>query len=113
LESQARLVQYTKYQEDSQASLVQYRKYEDDMKELKTKLEDDVNREQAKKMTMVKEWLSVGEQPKLDHNDYRIIRGECATTTHWILQHETIKHWIDPDIPSTPIVWMYGIPGAG
>jgi hypothetical protein len=108
LESQARLVQYTKYQEDSQASLVQYRKYEDDMKELKTKLENDVNREQAKKMIMVKEWLSVG-----DHNDYRIIRGECATTTHWILQHETIKHWIDSNIPGTPIVWMYSIPGAG
>jgi len=113
VESQARLAQYTKYQEDSQASLVQYRKYEDDMKELKTKLDDDFNREHTKRMIMVKEWLSVGEQPKLDHDDYRNIRDECATTTHWILQHETIKHWIDSDIPSTPIVWMHGIPGAG
>lgn len=62
---------------------------------------------------IVKEWLSVGELPQLDHASYCKVRADYATTTKWISQHETVKHWIHADVPKSPVVWMYGIPGAG
>jgi hypothetical protein len=83
------------------------------MADLKMKLDETIAREQAKKMTVVKDWLAVGEQQQTDHDNFCRVRKECATTARWVLQHEIIKHWMDADVPSTPTVWMHGIPGAG
>ncbi|KAF1829385.1 C2H2 domain-containing protein [Decorospora gaudefroyi] len=93
--------------------LAEYRRYQEDMADLKARLDEAVKREQAKKNMMVKEWLAVGEQPQIDHDNFCRTRKECATTAHWILQHETIKHWMEADVPNAPVVWMHGIPGAG
>jgi hypothetical protein len=98
---------------ECRASLAQYRLYQEDAAEYKTKLEESILREETKKLMVVKEWLAVGELPQLDHSSFCMIRTECATTTRWITQHEIVKNWIQADVPMSPVVWMYGIPGAG
>jgi hypothetical protein len=98
---------------ECRAGIAQYRMYQDDIAELKAKLDETIAKEQAKKMMVVKDWLAVGEQQQKDHENFVRIRKECATTARWVLQHETIKHWMDADVPNTPTVWMHGIPGAG
>ncbi|RYN16465.1 hypothetical protein AA0112_g12495 [Alternaria arborescens] len=98
---------------ECRATLVQYRLYQDDVADFKAKLEENVAREETKNLMVVKEWLSVGELPQLDHASYCKIRADYATTTKWISQHKTVKHWIHADVPKSPVVWMYGIPGAG
>jgi hypothetical protein len=95
------------------ASLTQYHLYQEDVAEFKAKLEESVVREETKELMVVKQWLAVGELPQLDHTSFCKIRTECATTTRWILEHETIKHWVHADIRDGPVVWMYEIPGAG
>ncbi|CAN9386495.1 unnamed protein product [Alternaria alternata] len=98
---------------ECRANLVQYRLYQDDVAGFKAKLEENVMREETRNLMIVKEWLSVGELPQLDHASYCKIRADYATTTKWISQHKTVKHWIHADVPKSPVVWMYGIPGAG
>jgi hypothetical protein len=98
---------------ECRANLAQYRIYQDDVAGFKAKLEENVVREETKNLMIVKEWLSVGELPQLDHVSYCKVRADYATTTKWISQHKTVKHWIHADIPKSPVVWMYGIPGAG
>ncbi|KAF1946974.1 C2H2 domain-containing protein [Clathrospora elynae] len=93
--------------------LAQYRRYQEDMADLKSKLDETIASEQAKKMLAVKEWLAVGQQPQQDHDSFCQIRREHSTTARWILQHAIIKHWTEADVPSTPVLWMHGIPGAG
>jgi hypothetical protein len=80
--------------------------YQEDIADLKAKLEETIAKEQAKKMMVVKDRLAVGEQQQKDHDNFSGVRRECATTARWVVQHETIKHWTDADIPNTPMVWM-------
>ncbi|KAI4681506.1 hypothetical protein J4E81_009864 [Alternaria sp. BMP 2799] len=98
---------------ECRASLAQYRLYQDDVADFRAKLEENVKREETKKLMLVKDWLAVGDLPRFDHDSFCKIRSECATTAKWVTQHETIKHWIHSDIPNSPVVWIYGIPGAG
>jgi hypothetical protein len=98
---------------ECRANLAQYRLYQEDVAEFRLKLADNVKREEVKKLMAVKEWLAVGELPQIDHEKFCKTRAECATTARWITQHETIKHWTHSDIPNSPVVWVYGIPGAG
>jgi len=98
---------------ECRASLAQYRLYQDDVAAFWAELEGTVKREETKKLMVVKEWLAVGERPQLDHESFCKIRKEYVTTARWITQHETIKNWIHADVPNSPVVWMYGIPGAG
>jgi hypothetical protein len=95
------------------ATISQYQKYPEDIAELKAKFDETIEKEQAKEMMVVKDWLAVGEQQQRDHAIFSGVRKECVTTARWVLQHETIRHWMDADIPNTPTVWMHGIPGAG
>jgi hypothetical protein len=95
------------------ANLAQYRLYQVDVADLRAKLEENVKREDTKKLMLVKDWLAVGELPRLDQDSFYKIRKECAPTARWITQHETIEHWIHSDVPKCPVVWMYGTPGAG
>jgi hypothetical protein len=98
---------------ECRATIAQYRRYQEDIRDLKAKLDETIAKEQVKKMMVVKDWLAVGEQQQKDHDNFSGMRRECATTARWILHHETIKHWMDADVPNTPTVWVHGIPGAG
>jgi hypothetical protein len=98
---------------ECRANLAQYRNYQDDVAKLKAQLEESIVKEETKDLMIVKEWLSVGELPRLDHVTYCKIRADYSNTTKWILQKKPVKHWINADMPRSPVVWMYGIPGAG
>lgn len=98
---------------EQRASLAQYRKYREDMDLLKAKLMKDVGEEQDKKMRTVREWLSAGDQQEVDHNNFCGIRKEFPTTGSWILKDDSIRDWLDADVPISPITWINGISGAG
>jgi hypothetical protein len=98
---------------ESRASLTQYHIYRDDMTDIKAKVEELVDEERKKKNTSVNEWLNEGPRQKSDHDTYRSDRGKYSGTGDWIAENEAIKHWLDADVPSTPLLWMTGIPGAG
>jgi hypothetical protein len=98
---------------ECRASLAQYGRYKEDMLELMTKLNKQVEEEKLKKLMAVKEWLAVGQQPEQDHVRFQKTRNDYSRTALWILDHEYVKHWMEADIPTTPLLWMHGIPGAG
>lgn len=98
---------------ECRASLSQYRRYQEDMAEMSSKLDELINQKQSKKMKVVKEWLAVYSQPEQDHDSVRNTRAEYPSTGDWILEHKLVEDWKDADVPSTPLAWMTGIPGAG
>jgi hypothetical protein len=98
---------------ESRANIEQYRAYREDVVEMQSKLDELVATEHSKKRKAVKEWLAVGSQPQQDHESYREIRKEFPSTGNWILKHEIVKDWIQADHPSSPLLWLTGIPGAG
>ncbi|KAI8940928.1 hypothetical protein NX059_002183 [Plenodomus lindquistii] len=108
---------YQRNQDDIQslksANLDQYRRYQDDIREMKAKLDELLAAEQLKKLLTVREWLAARTQVQPDHDAYTKIRNAYSTTTHWILKHEAVAHWMGAAIPNTPILWLNGIPGAG
>lgn len=83
------------------------------MTELKSKIDAMVENEKVKKIKSVKEWLATGSQAQQDHEEFLAVRKEYPSTGRWILKHESITNWMDADVPTTPITWMTGIPGAG
>jgi hypothetical protein len=98
---------------ECRASLAQYTRYKEDMLDLTTRLDQQVEEEKLKKLMAVKEWLAVGQQPEQDHVRFQKTRSDYSRTALWILDHEYVKHWMEADIPATPLLWMHGIPGAG
>ncbi|KAF1361979.1 C2H2 domain-containing protein [Lizonia empirigonia] len=94
--------------------LIRFQEYQHDVAELNVKLDKLVAEEQEYKLRVVTQWLAVGQQSQQDHDIYRQIRSDYSTTTHWIVQNEHIKQWLDDAaVPPTPVLWMHGIPGAG
>ncbi|CAI6333480.1 unnamed protein product [Periconia digitata] len=98
---------------ESRATIAQYRRYKEDVTELKKKIEELILQERMKKMKAVKEWLAVGSRPQQDHAGFQRIRAEFPSTGRWISKHEYFKEWLGMDVPPTPIIWLFGIPGAG
>jgi hypothetical protein len=98
---------------ESRASLTQYHIYREDMTDIKAKVEKLVDEERENKIKSVKDWLNEDPSPESDHDAYRLVKGEYPGTGDWIAESEAIKHWLDADVPSTPLLWMTGIPGAG
>lgn len=98
---------------ECRANLTQYRRYKEDMIELTARLDQQVAEEKLKKLVAVKAWLAVGQQPEEDHIRFKQTRDDYSTTAKWILDHEYVKHWMEADLPSSPLLWMHGIPGAG
>jgi|SRR5690242_13998118 len=113
----AQRAQYQLYQQDitdmKATSLDRFRQHQQDVQELNVKLDELVAADRVKKADAVKQWLAAGQQSSLDHDGYCRIRAENSNTTHWIFQQAYIVDWIDAAVPSTPVLWMHGIPGAG
>lgn len=57
-------------------------------------------------------WLSAVNIKEI-HEGFSSIRREYPTTGQWILKHDSIKLWLDPDSSTVTSVWISGIPGAG
>ena len=98
---------------ESRATIEQYRVYRENVTEMQSKLDELIAEEHNKKRKAVKEWLAVGSQPQQDHQAYLETRKEFPSTGHWILKHELVKDWMESDNPSSPLLWLTGMPGAG
>lgn len=57
-------------------------------------------------------WLSAVNMKEI-HEGFSNLRREYPSTGQWILKHESIKLWLDPDSSAVSPVWINGIPGAG
>ncbi|KAH7087771.1 C2H2 domain-containing protein [Paraphoma chrysanthemicola] len=117
VESCAALSQYRRYQEDMldlKVKLdVQVRCHQEDMLKLNAKLDAQVEEEKFKKLIKVREWLAAGQQAIDDHADLQKIREKYPSTAKWILNNALVKDWMGVRIPTTPLLWAHGIPGAG
>jgi hypothetical protein len=60
----------------------------------------------------VRTWLSA-RNVQLDHDVYIGMRELYPSTGLWVLQKTAIAAWHDSQHSSGPLVWIYGIPGAG
>lgn len=113
----AQRAQYHLYQQDNAdtraTSLARFQQHQRDVQEQNAKLDKLVVAERERKTQVVRQWLAAGKQSTQDHDLHRQIRKEHSKTTHWIFQQAGIMDWIGPAVPSTPILWMHGIPGAG
>jgi hypothetical protein len=94
-------------------SAAQYRQYQSDLDHIKKQLASLIKDEEQMQVNNIREWLAVESQSPVDHDTYQKIRAEHSTTTNWILDRDIINDWVTSDNPSTPLVWMHGIPGAG
>ena len=68
--------------------------------------------EQRKLMVSVDAWLAPA-GCKRDHERYLEIQHEYPNTGSWLLRARQVKKWLDPLCSDVPVVWLYGIPGAG
>ncbi|KAF2999267.1 hypothetical protein E8E13_003411 [Curvularia kusanoi] len=80
---------------------------------MKQQLTSVIDKEEQSRLNNVQEWLAVESRSDHDHVTYQEVRFEHSSTTDWILNHEKIKDWVALDNPTTPLLWMHGIPGAG
>ena len=68
--------------------------------------------QQRKLMIDVDAWLAPG-GCKRDHERYLAIQHDYPNTGNWLLKALQVKKWLDPLCTDVPVVWPYGIPGAG
>ena len=68
--------------------------------------------EQRKLMINVDAWLAPA-GCKSDHERYLEIQQDYPNTGNWLLKARQVKKWLDPLCSDVPVVWLYGIPGAG
>jgi hypothetical protein len=79
----------------------------------KSKYHHSVIEERQRKMKAVSQWLAIGRQSELDHEQYQKVRNDYPSTGYWILEHEQMKQWIIADVAEKSVMWMTGVPGAG
>ena len=68
--------------------------------------------QQRKLMIDVDAWLAPA-GCKRDHERYLVIQHEYPNTGNWLLRARQVRKWLDPLCSDVPVVWLYGIPGAG
>jgi hypothetical protein len=100
-------------QEDMAELKTNWLQYRTDTLEFKAEMQQRVADEKSKRLLTVKEWLAIESQAEQDHAGFREIRQTNSATATWILDHPFVKDWLEADIPTTPWLWMHGIPGAG
>ncbi|KAL5380194.1 hypothetical protein DPSP01_007994 [Paraphaeosphaeria sporulosa] len=98
---------------ERRATISQYRLYQLDIVEMRNRLDELVLEERGKKLAAVREWFAVGSIQEEDHTSFNEIRATYKDTAKWIVKNEKIKDWMHADNPTTPIVWLTGMPGAG
>ena len=98
LESQANLLQFAEFRQSQSDAQMTYRSLK--------------GAEDRKKRFVVRDWLSAASTAE-DQYNHRMDRAEYQDTGRWILKNALIRAWCDHTIPSTPTLWLSGIPGAG
>jgi hypothetical protein len=113
VERRVSVSQIRRNQEDMAELKRNWMQYQTDTLEFKADMQQRVKEEKLKKLSRVREWLAIESQAEQDHAGFREIRKNNSATATWILDHPFVKDWLEADIPTTPWLWMHGIPGAG
>jgi hypothetical protein len=113
VERRVSVSQYRRYQEDMSELKTNWEQYRTDTLDFKARMQEQVAQENLKRLITVKEWLAVASQAEEDHKGFREIRQINSATATWILDHSFVKDWLGAVNPTTPWLWMHGIPGAG
>jgi hypothetical protein len=98
---------------DRQRNFLHIQQYEQDRSERIILLNRQEKVEEDRKYLAVLEWLSGANSTVLDHYTFRGRRTEYAGSGDWILKHEKVQNWMEPDTPESSVLWINGIPGAG
>ena len=110
---QAQILHMEESQSSNQAIIDHIHSYARHRKEktenLKRKEENDKDVKYRKILT----WFSAAGSTAQDHDDWRAVRNESAGDGQWILQNNEVKNWRELDPPTSSILWLNGIPGAG
>ena len=97
---------------ESQANLVVFESLfslrQQDEAAAKERAEDTLNRQRR----VVTEWLCAAKSEE-HHKQFSDIRKEYPSTSRWLLDIDEFQEWFDLQSPSTPTLWLHGIPGAG
>jgi hypothetical protein len=72
------------------------------------------NSETQRKCREVIAWFGASMSTTLDHERFRSTRNVVPSSGHWLLGHEKVENWINPDIiPTSSILWISGTMGIG
>ena len=97
---------------ESQASLVEYEQSK------VARLAAENSFEEMAKAEKSRRYLAVAEKihppnTRTDHEGAVETRHEHPESGRWILQHRSLRDWMDFTRPDGPVLWINGIPGAG
>jgi hypothetical protein len=98
---------------ENRAALAQYTIYQEDIQKLKAEIEELVLEERNTKLRRVQEWLATKSEAQINHERFVAERNKYPGTGRWILKHGPISSWMTADVPTTCLLWMIGVPGAG
>jgi hypothetical protein len=70
--------------------------------------------ETRRKCIEVIAWFGASKSTTSDHERFRRTRKVVPSSGHWLLGHEKVENWINPDvIPTSSILWISGTMGIG
>ncbi|KAE9374277.1 hypothetical protein N431DRAFT_371745 [Stipitochalara longipes BDJ] len=110
---QAEILHMEESQRSNQAIIDHIQSYAKHRKEKMEKLKRKEENERDQKYRKILTWFSAAGSTGQDHDDFRAIRQESAGDGQWILQNEDVNNWREMDPPTSSILWINGIPGAG
>jgi hypothetical protein len=97
---------------ESQATLIQFDQFEQARITQEKEFQIMRQNEEKRQTIAVRDWLSAA-NTEADQENYGEIRAQYPGTGYWLLQRRHVQAWLDPNSPSTPLLWLNGIPGAG
>jgi hypothetical protein len=98
LQTQAALAEFKKAREAREEAIERYRKQDEE--------------ETSRRMIYLKDWL-FAPAVDADHNRFAEVRSQYPESGNWLLQRKEFREWHEPTLPSSPMLWIHGIPGAG
>ena len=100
---------------ESEATLVNYQEAKRQREEARDAQLKAEEAEQKRLINDINGWLKPAESLQ-DYEQYLNVRQNppgTDSTGRWILRARKVKAWLDPTVTNVPIIWLYGIVGAG
>jgi len=101
---------------ESQANLVEFEQLFQELERARTVAEAEYQRrrndEERHRRITVRNWLSAA---STDADQDRCVnaRKDYPGSGHWLLENNRMQAWFNTEFCATPLLWLYGIPGAG
>jgi len=97
---------------ESQASITQFQEVQKLREIMETNFQAIQEEFVRRRWPEVHRWLSPYNS-NLQQIDCMNAKHESPGSGQWLLSHPRFKEWYDPIYCLTPLLWLYGIPGAG